>query len=120
MTELLREQERIKQRNKEIQELCFSEKLALGRILVCSHEVEGLRYRCPCCCYKTLASRGSYDICSVCFWEDDGQDDHDADTILGGPNHRLSLTKARENFRKIGACEERFLKFTRPPLPEEE
>lgn len=80
---------------------------------------EGVKYRCPCCGYKTLDERGGYDICPVCFWEDDGQDDADADTIRGGPNGRLSLTQARENYQKIGACEERFLKDVRPPLPEE-
>jgi hypothetical protein len=26
----------------------------------------------------------------VCFWEDDGQDDHDADLVRGGPNGALS------------------------------
>lgn len=81
--------------------------------------IEGVRYRCPCCNYKTLEERGRYDICPVCFWEDDGQDSHDADKIRGGPNGRLSLTKARENYRSIGACEERLLQYVRSPLPEE-
>jgi Cysteine-rich CPCC len=39
-------------------------------------------YACPCCGFLTLDERGGYDICPVCFWEDDGQDHHDAD---GGP-----------------------------------
>lgn len=43
-------------------------------------------YRCPCCRYKTLYGRGGYEICKVCFWEDDGQDDHDADEVRGGPS----------------------------------
>jgi len=32
-----------------------------------------LRYPCPCCGYRTLISPppGTYDICEVCFWEDD-------------------------------------------------
>ena len=33
---------------------------------------------CPCCGYLTLDERGGYEICPVCYWEDDGQDDHDA------------------------------------------
>src|SRR5579863_7782582 len=58
---------------------------------------QGVRYRCPCCHYKTLEERGGYDICPVCFWEDDGQDDEDADTKrVFSPNH-MSLTQAREN-----------------------
>ncbi|WP_326608352.1 hypothetical protein OG930_04775 [Streptomyces sp. NBC_01799] len=28
-------------------------------------------------------------MCPVCFWEDDGQGDHDADRVRGGPNGRL-------------------------------
>ncbi len=79
---------------------------------------EGMRYRCPCCHYKTLEERGGYDICSVCFWEDDGQDDQDADTEGGGPNH-MSLTQARENYRRFGAIQERLIPLVRPPLPEE-
>jgi len=30
-----------------------------------------LPYSCPCCGYLTLPERGAYDICPVCFWEDD-------------------------------------------------
>ena len=37
--------------------------------------------RRPCCCYKTLDARNMYKICLVCFWEDDGQDDHDAHVV---------------------------------------
>jgi hypothetical protein len=51
--------------------------------------------------------RGAFDICPVCFWEDDGQDDHDADDVRGGPNASLSLTDARRNFRSFGASAER-------------
>ena len=39
-----------------------------------------------------------FGICPVCHWEDDGQDDHDADTVRGGPNYSLSLSDARNNF----------------------
>ncbi|MGW4819347.1 CPCC family cysteine-rich protein [Streptomyces sp. NPDC004227] len=56
---------------------------------------------------------------SVCFWEDDGQDDHDADRVRGGPNGRLSLTEARKNFHAMGACDERCTQFVRAPLPNE-
>src|SRR5437016_11088378 len=76
---------------------------------------DGHKYACPCCGYRTLDERGGYDICPVCFWEDDGQDDEDADVVRGGPNGKLSLTKARSNFREVGASEERFLKCVRRP-----
>ncbi len=77
-------------------------------------------YRCPCCEFKTLYGRGHDEICPVCFWEDDGQDDHDADEVRGGPNGTLSLTEARTNFRNLGTCETRFLNNVRRPLPEEQ
>lgn len=67
------------------------------------------RPTCPCCGYPTIAERAAFDICSLCAWEDDGQDDRahrldavDAvsapDVVVGGPNHDYSLTEARENF----------------------
>ena len=80
---------------------------------------DGTAYRCPCCGYRTLDERGGYEICSVCFWEDDGQDDHDADEVRGGPNHDLSLKKARQNFREYGACCRKMLPHVRKPKPEE-
>jgi hypothetical protein len=59
---------------------------------------------CPCCRNLTLGERGVYEICEVCWWEDDGQDDAGADVVRGGPNGKLSLTEARENFGRYGAC----------------
>lgn len=53
---------------------------------------------CPCCGYPTLSGRGDYEICLICWWEDDGQDDVDADEVFGGPNGPYSLTQARRNF----------------------
>jgi hypothetical protein len=52
---------------------------------------------CPVCGYPTLEERGAYDICDVCRWEDDDQDDESADEIWGGPNSDLSLTQNRIN-----------------------
>ncbi|WTX00570.1 CPCC family cysteine-rich protein [Streptomycetaceae bacterium NBC_01309] len=39
-----------------------------------------------------------YEICPECGWEDDGQDDSTADEVWGGPNGRLSLTQARDEY----------------------
>jgi hypothetical protein len=57
-------------------------------------------FLCPCCYLPTLTTREGFEICPVCDWEDDGQDDHNADKILGGPNSDYSLSEARENFKK--------------------
>lgn len=79
----------------------------------------GVLYCCPCCHYKTLDGRGCFDICPVCFWEDDGQDEENAAQQRPfGPNH-TSLTQARANFQRMRACEEAALPYVRPPLPEE-
>jgi hypothetical protein len=62
--------------------------------------LDGSLYACPCCGQQTLPERGAYDICGVCGWEDDGQDDHDADEVRGGPNGTMSLSRARQVFRE--------------------
>lgn len=57
---------------------------------------------CPCCNYETLVQRGEYDICPVCFWEDDGNNDP---SQYSGPNH-MTLSEGRSNYEKYGACSE--------------
>jgi hypothetical protein len=59
------------------------------------------RVRCPCCGYPTLGERAAYEICPLCWWEDDGQGDAEADEVWGGPNHGYSLAQARRNFREF-------------------
>jgi hypothetical protein len=78
-----------------------------------------LPLRCPCCRCKSLTKRGEFEVCPICYWEDDGQDDHDADVIRGGPNRRLSLTQARANYRLFYACEKRHVPNVRAALPDE-
>jgi len=77
--------------------------------------VEEQHYACPCCGYKTLRERGGFEMCPVCCWEDDGQDDHDANRVRGGPNGSLSLMQARANFAAFGAYEESKLHLVRVP-----
>ena len=72
-------------------------------------------YGCPVCRSLTLPARGAFELCPVCFWEDDGQDDHDADEIRGGPNGVLSLTQARANYAEFGASDRTFLSKVRAP-----
>lgn len=77
-----------------------------------------MRATCPCCGYPTINGRAAYEICALCGWEDDGQDDpercpqhsgsvqpeygraafRDPAFVLGGPNADYSLAEARENF----------------------
>ncbi|MFN3818733.1 CPCC family cysteine-rich protein [Blastomonas sp.] len=76
-------------------------------------------HHCPCCHCLTLSERGGFEICPVCFWEDDGQDDHDANEVRGGPNGKLSLSGARSNYRTFAACEKSALQHVRPPTTSE-
>lgn len=71
------------------------------------------RYRCPCCGNYTLRERRySYEICPVCFWEDDMV------PVAGGAN-AINLSEAQENYRRIGAMDEDSLQFVRKPTAEE-
>lgn len=74
---------------------------------------------CLICGYRTLHERGGFEICLVCYWEDDGEYD-DPTEIAGGSNGDLSLTSARENFRRIGAVSVEMLQHVREPLSEEQ
>jgi Cysteine-rich CPCC len=74
-------------------------------------------FPCPCCGYRTLPGRSPTDeICPVCFWQDDFVDNKDTDVL--GPN-QVTLSVARENFRRFGASEERWAARVRPPRPSE-
>lgn len=57
-------------------------------------------FTCPSCGFPTLTERHSWEICSICNWEDDGQDDANANEIFGGPNGGMSLTESRIEFQK--------------------
>ncbi|MCR4793285.1 MAG: Cys-tRNA(Pro) deacylase [Lachnospiraceae bacterium] len=78
-----------------------------------------LRYRCPCCGFYTLPepAGGSYNICPVCYWEDDAVQMDDED-FEGGAN-KVSLRQARKNYEDFGASEERFVELVREATEEE-
>jgi len=70
------------------------------------------KYTCPCCGYKTLENEHEYDICPICFWEDDPLQYDEID--LSGANH-VSLRQAQKNYSKFGACQKDMLKHVRKP-----
>ncbi len=76
-------------------------------------------FQCPCCKFKALSRRHLFEICPVCFWEDDGQDEANAERVLGGPNGNLSLRQAQINFEKFSVCDERYKQNVRSPEPDE-
>jgi len=57
-----------------------------------------LKNSCPVCGYLTLDERDSFDICAICFWEDDGIDDFEENND-SGPNH-MTLKEGREVFHE--------------------
>ncbi|WP_145292348.1 CPCC family cysteine-rich protein [Pirellulimonas nuda] len=73
---------------------------------------------CPCCGHRTLRERGAFEICPVCFWQDDGQDEHNAAESLGGPNE-ISLSEGRSNYKLFGASRRQDLTHVRLPRPDE-
>ena len=76
-------------------------------------------YACPCCGFATLDSVDEYEICKICFWEDDGQDDPQENESWGGPN-KLSLAEARVNFINAGSSDTKDLPHVRAPSSSDE
>jgi len=72
------------------------------------------RFGCLCCGSLTLEESppGSYDICPVCFWEDDPVQGEDQDSSSGA--NAVSLRVAQRNYEDFGASEARFLCDVRP------
>ena len=74
-----------------------------------------VRFRCPCCGYRTLKTPDAMALCPVCWWEDDGQEDRDAAEVRLTVNGQLSLEEARAHYAQFGAAHPRFLKYVRKP-----
>lgn len=72
---------------------------------------------CPCCGYITLTEPRAYEICRICFWEDDLVQFEDPD-YAGGAN-RVSLRQAQVNYQQFGACEPESRGNVRPPEPDD-
>jgi hypothetical protein len=77
------------------------------------------KFACPCCGHKTFTEKpnGTYDICPVCFWEDDPIQLDDPN-YEGGANP-TSLRQAQKNFIEFGACDEDMKRNVRPANSEE-
>jgi hypothetical protein len=80
---------------------------------------EAPRYACPCCSYLTLLNPGRYEICAVCWWEDDPAVEWDGPDAHSGPNH-ISLNDGRANFARFGASKEKSKHLARAPRSEEQ
>ncbi|RPE08114.1 hypothetical protein EGT74_13680 [Chitinophaga lutea] len=77
-------------------------------------DISSFRYTCPCCGYKMFKEPpGSYDICEICYWEDD-QVQFDDPGYAGGAN-AVSLKEGQQNYARFGACTEDMMRYVRKP-----
>lgn len=84
-----------------------------------------MKYKCKCCGYYTLTEEpvnpdiapGTFEICPVCYWEDDSLQYLHPD-MRGGAND-VSLNEAKKNFLEFGAIEKRYVQYTRKATEEE-
>jgi hypothetical protein len=72
------------------------------------------KFQCPCCCNFTLDAVAVYNICPVCFWEDDGTTNEHCFSPNG-----INLDEGRMNYRKYGSSKEHDIPYVRPPKPDE-
>jgi len=96
----------------------------LSKHLATTIEVKGKSRKllpCVCCGYKTLRGIG-WEICNVCFWEDDGITELNK---ISGPNY-MTLFEAKQNFQKFGVMyddsqrnydPDRMLQFEKTVMP---
>ena len=63
--------------------------------------------QCDCCDYFTIPEGHDYEICPVCFWEQDSSGISEPEASSGA-NHGLTLREGRENFIALGACAPQF------------
>lgn len=76
------------------------------------------RWPCPCCGYRTLREGpGDYDLCPVCFWEDDGSALR-WPLLEGGPNG-ISLIEAQRRFAHEGFVDDIHRRQVRRPRADE-
>ncbi|MCL2015169.1 MAG: hydrolase [Defluviitaleaceae bacterium] len=75
------------------------------------------KYKCPCCGYythETDAKEGPiFEICEICYWQYD-ETAHNSPIISGA--NQLSLSTARQNYKKFGVCDEKFASTAKIPI----
>ncbi|MCG8968858.1 MULTISPECIES: CPCC family cysteine-rich protein [Streptomyces] len=74
-------------------------------------------FPCPCCGHQMFGEMWAYEICSVCFWEDDLPQMRWP--LMAAGANAVSLVEAQRNYQRFGATEERFRNNVRPPRADE-
>lgn len=77
------------------------------------------RFACPCCSFLTLSAPppGTFELCPVCYWEDD--DVQFRSPGMSGGANRESLDTAKKNFAAFGASAETDRAAVRAPNADE-
>ena len=71
-------------------------------------------YTCPCCGYKVFEEfPGSFDICPICYWEDDAVQLFFP--MMSGGANKVSLIEAQVNYFQFGASTIQMVKNVREP-----
>lgn len=76
-----------------------------------------MKYTCFICGYRTLDARCDWDICPICFWEDDVWVENEDDS---SPANGMTVSEAQARFIQIGAVSEDMVQHVRAPGPEDE
>ena len=78
-----------------------------------------MKFACPCCNNLTFDKlpNGNFDICPVCYWEDDNV--QNLDPNYRGDANRVSLNIARRNYKERAVSDLRYAGKVRPPLEDE-
>lgn len=89
--------------------LVMTQMKSASEFLVLLSKITGaeIKYPCPGCGYLVFDEPpGSYEICPICFWEDDLAQLRFSRTSWGA--NRMSLIEAQENYFRDGVSELRF------------
>jgi hypothetical protein len=62
---------------------------------------EDILEMCPCCHYLTLTNRGNYDVCPLCYWEDDGKSYNELDSYSSVNNSTLRVYRKKFEEKKF-------------------
>jgi len=78
----------------------------------------GQKIKCACCGYLTIED--VHNICPVCFWQKDPDQEKDIDEFdeEWGAN-QVSLRQAIANYKKFGVSDARTKRHVRPPNKDE-
>jgi len=62
----------------------------IGKAAQFTLDLAELKNSCPACGYFTLMGRANYDICPICFWEDEGYDEKELHKESEANTHTLA------------------------------